>query len=96
MELGLSGKSAILCRASSGLGLGVATTLAAEGPRGTPPARPPFVDPPGDLTLGCRVCEGRPHLRLFHHARLKKPAAPRELSGAPPDRGGDRHDDRKE
>ncbi|MET0475081.1 MAG: SDR family oxidoreductase [Mycobacterium sp.] len=39
MELGLSGKSAIVCGASSGLGLGVATALAAEGVRVTMVAR---------------------------------------------------------
>jgi 3-oxoacyl-[acyl-carrier protein] reductase len=39
MELGLSGKSAIVCGASSGLGLGVATALANEGVRVTMVAR---------------------------------------------------------
>src|SRR4051812_43212548 len=39
MDLGLSGKSAIVCGASSGLGLGVATALAAEGARVTMVAR---------------------------------------------------------
>ncbi|MFH8533843.1 SDR family oxidoreductase [Streptomyces tendae] len=39
MELGLAGKSAIVCGASSGLGLGVATALAAEGVKVTMVAR---------------------------------------------------------
>jgi 3-oxoacyl-[acyl-carrier protein] reductase len=39
MDLGLAGKSAIVCGASSGLGLGVATALAAEGVRVTMVAR---------------------------------------------------------
>ena len=39
MDLGLSGKSAIVCGASSGLGLGVAGALAAEGVRVTMVAR---------------------------------------------------------
>ncbi|HWO67261.1 MAG TPA: SDR family oxidoreductase [Umezawaea sp.] len=39
MELGLAGRSAIVCGASSGLGLGVATALAAEGARVTMVAR---------------------------------------------------------
>jgi 3-oxoacyl-[acyl-carrier protein] reductase len=39
MDLGLAGKSAIVCGASSGLGLGVATALAAEGARVTVVAR---------------------------------------------------------
>ena len=39
MDLGLSGRSAIVCGASSGLGLGVATALAAEGARVTMVAR---------------------------------------------------------
>jgi 3-oxoacyl-[acyl-carrier protein] reductase len=39
VDLGLSGKSAIVCGASSGLGLGVATALAAEGVRVTMVAR---------------------------------------------------------
>lgn len=39
MELGLTGKSAIVCGASSGIGLGVASALAAEGVRVTMVAR---------------------------------------------------------
>jgi 3-oxoacyl-[acyl-carrier protein] reductase len=39
MDLGLSRKSAIVCGASSGLGLGIAATLAAEGARVTMVAR---------------------------------------------------------
>jgi 3-oxoacyl-[acyl-carrier protein] reductase len=39
MDLGLAGKSAIVCGASSGLGLGVATALAEEGVRVTMVAR---------------------------------------------------------
>ncbi|MET1071183.1 MAG: SDR family oxidoreductase [Umezawaea sp.] len=39
MDLGLSGKSAVVCGASSGLGLGVARALAAEGARVTMVAR---------------------------------------------------------